>query len=455
MRDPRGFDPASVRRLGVSEIARLAFTAGVLLWHCLRMVGRKLIGSKQAIVGQELCRAFERLGSTYIKFGQIIASSPGLFPVRLSDEFRSLLDHVQPVPYEAIRQVVTTELGKPLEEIFCRFDATPIASASIAQVHLAVLPGGEEVAVKVQRPGIRRQLVRDVRVLMLMARLLERVPPIRMVQPKNVVADFARTLSDELDFLNEAQAMERFEANLRRFGRNEGIRIPAVHHSLSRPRVLTMERIRGRGFADLVERGAHDFDMADVLKRVSRAWIEAAFEHGFFHGDMHAGNLMVDNEGNVAILDFGIMGSLDTNHRMILRKGLPRIFLDDDFGDAARAFYEMDAGVDPAVLDRACAELAEVLAPILSRPLADLSFAEIFVNIVQVGDRRGVELPLGMILIAKVLLYIDRYIKQMAPDWAMLSDTDLIWFLIDVEPSTADDDVLPPELTQDAVADTA
>lgn len=452
----RGFDPDSIQHVGISEFVRLAETIGVLVWHCLRMLGRKLVGSKQPVVGQELCRAFEQLGSAYVKFGQIIASSPGLFPTEISDEFQSLLDSAEPVPYEGIRRVVMEELGQPPEKIFTRFDVLPIASASIAQVHLAELPGGVEVAVKVQRPGIRRLLERDVRVLMLFARVLERVPPIRMAQPRNVVTDFASTLSQELDFLNEAAAMERYEINLREFGRNEGIRVPVVHHDLTRARILTMERIHGRGFADLAENGDHDFDMTDIVRRASRAWVEAAFEHGFFHGDMHAGNLMIDMEGNVVLLDFGIMGYLHDEHRMTIRNGLPKIFMNDDFSEAARAFFQLADGVDPAVLDRACVELGEVLEPILSQPLSEFSFSDIFVNIIKVGDRHRMELPIGMVLIAKVLLYIDRYVKQLAPDWAMLNDMDLIWFLVEESQQTSGDDhVLAPELASVPRADVA
>lgn len=429
MKESDGFGPSSIRRIGFAEIARLTQTVTLLMWHFLRIVMRKVVRSKGDIAAEELRRAFERLGSTYIKFGQIIASSPGLFPIGISNEFKSLLDQVNPVPHADICRVITEELGSPPDQIFARFNPEPLASASIAQVHAAWLPGGEEIAVKVQRPGIQRVMERDVRVLMLFARALERIRRTRIIQPVNIVTDFASTLAEELDFSIEARSMEQFHTNLRSFPHNNRVRVPKVFHDLTRPRVLTMERIHGYTFAELVDGGDHDFDLVDVIKRVAQAWIEAAFEHGFFHGDLHAGNLMVDLQGRAVFLDFGIMGRLTNEHRHVLRKGLPRVFSHNDFSEAAHAFYSMGAEVDPTTVDRACAELGEKLKPILSRPLAEFSFADLFVSIVQVGDRHRVQLPIGMILIAKVLLYIDRYIKQMAPDWAMMNDTGLIWFL--------------------------
>ena len=431
MKRSGGFDPVSIRRIGLSEVRRLAWTLSLLSWHGLRMIVRKLARSKRPVVGEELSRAFERLGSSYVKFGQIIASSPGLFPVDVSNEFQSLLDHVKPVPYEHIRRIITEELGAPPEELFAHFDPIPIASASIAQVHVATLAPGEEITLKVQRPGIQEQLQRDVRILLLLARALERVPRLRIIQPVNIVHNFATTLEQETDFLIEARSMERFKMNLRSFGNNDGVRVPSVLHGLTRSRVLTMERIYGQSFTDIAATADRSLDLVDVLKRMARAWIEAAFQHGFFHGDLHAGNLMVDADGKVVFLDFGIMGELDAEHMKILRKGLPKVFTENDFSEAARAFYQTDIGADPESVDRACADLGEMLAPILSRPLSELRFSDIFVSMIKVGDRHGVRLPIGMILVAKVLLYIDRYLKQMAPDWAMMNDTDLIWFLMD------------------------
>lgn len=422
---------SSLDRLGVSGIRRLVETSTVLLWHGVRILVRKVCRSRRAVVGEELSAAFQRLGSTYVKFGQVVASSPGLFPVEMSRALAPLFDQVCPVPFEDVRRVVEQELGRPLEEIFSSFDPEPMASASMAQVHAATLAGGREVAVKVQRPGIRRQLDRDLRVLMALARLFERLPSVRVVQPIAVVRDFARTLGEELDFEREARSIARFETNLRAFGANDRVRVPQVVHSLTGPRVLTMERIHGRGFVELLGAEDHELDLVDLVRQLAKAWLEAAFEHGFFHGDLHAGNLMVDAEGKLTILDFGIMGELDPAHREILRNGLPKVFRDDDLSEAARAFYEMGTGGDPGAVTRACADLAAELAPVLSLRLEEISFAELFVGIIRVGARHRVQLPVGMILVTKVLLYIDRYMSQLAPDWVMLSDVDLIWFLMD------------------------
>jgi predicted unusual protein kinase regulating ubiquinone biosynthesis (AarF/ABC1/UbiB family) len=367
-----------------------------------------------------------------VKLAQLIASSPGLFPAVLADEFRSLLDMVPPIPYDQVSAVITSDLGAPPESVFARFDSEPLASASIAQVHTAQLLDGEEVVVKVQRPGIRERLEGDLRILMRIARILERTSAKgRMANPIAVVEDFAATLSDELNFVTEARSMETFERNLRAFGGNDQVRAPSVRWAFTTPRVLTMERINGYKIDDLAQLGETGWDLAGALRKGVRAWMEAALEHGFFHGDVHAGNLMLDSDGRIVFLDFGIMGSLDKQTKEIIRHGLPALLVDGDFKEVAKAIYEMGAVLNPQDLEESAKDIAEIVEPILGKPLSEISYGQILVDIVRIGTRYEVRLPRELVLVAKQMLYFERYAKLMAPDWNILNDPELIGFLFE------------------------
>jgi len=417
--------PAAVAR-------RAARTGAVLARHGTRLLRRTRHEPRGAAGANELRRAFEELGPTYVKLAQLIASSPGLFPDVLADEFRACLDEVPPVPTADVIEVITAELGDHPDALFRHFEPKPLASASIAQVHAAELLDGTDVVVKVQRPGIAPRLRDDLAILQRLARLLERTSSKgRMANPVAVVEDFATTLAQELNFVVEARSMERFASNLRAYGTNDYVRVPAVHWPLTTPRVLTMERIHGYKIDDLARLGTTGWDLGTALKRGVRAWMEGALQHGFFHGDVHAGNLMLDTDGNIVFLDFGICGSLDDATRDIIRTGLPALLIDNDFQAVAKAIYEMGAVLRPADLEQSARDIAEIVEPVLGRPLSEISYGQVLIDIVRIGTRYEVRLPRELVLVAKQMLYFERYAKLMAPDWAILNDPELIGFLFD------------------------
>ena len=412
-------------------VIRAATTAATLVRHVVPAAARRR-DARGAAIAVALRKAFGELGPTYVKLGQLVASSPGLFPDVLADEFRSLLDEVPPISAADVTAVITEELGAHPDEVFETFDWTPLASASIAQVHAATLPGGDDVVVKVQRPGIRRQIDADLRILRVLARVVERLSSTgRMANPIAVVEDFAITIREELSFVVEARSMERFADVIGRSPANKGVRVPSVRWPYTTPRVLTMERIHGYKVDDLAQLGATGWDLAGALKRGVRAWMEAALDHGFFHGDVHAGNLMLDLDGNTVFLDFGIMGRLDDKTRNIIRLGLPALLVERDFKAVATAIYEMGAVLKPADLEQSSADIAEIVGPILDKPLSEISYGQVLVDIVRIGTRYEVRLPRELVLVAKQLLYFERYAKLMAPDWSILDDPDLIGFLFE------------------------
>lgn len=429
----RGLTDEAIRGFGLREVGRAVTTAKVLTHHGLRFLPHvRKKGQRGQIASSEAKFAFASLGPTYVKLAQLVASSPGLFPQVLSDEFRSLLDEVPPFDYDQVEKVIIEELGDKPEVIFARFDRVPLASASIAQVHTAQLLDGEEVVVKIQRPGIKERVEGDLRILMRIAKILERTSTKgRMANPIAVVEDFAATLREELNFVGEARAMEAFEANLRAFGKNDGIRVPSVRWQYTTRRVLTMERIYGYKIDDLFQLNTTGWDLAGTLKKGVRAWMEAALEHGYFHGDVHAGNLMIDQEGTMVFLDFGIMGRLDDKTKEVIRHGLPALLVDGDFKEVAKAIYELGAILDPDDLDESAKDIAEIVEPLLGATLSEISYGEILVDIVRIGTRYEVRLPREMVLVAKQMLYFERYAKLMAPDWNIMNDPEIIAFLFD------------------------
>ncbi|MDP1821112.1 MAG: AarF/UbiB family protein, partial [Acidimicrobiales bacterium] len=389
----RGLSVDAINGFGLAEVGRASRTAAILARHGILVV-RRGKGDRTRRTARELKAAFAELGPTYVKLAQLIASSPGLFPEVLSDEFRSLLDEVPPIDAAAVRSVIEADLGAAPEVVFAAFDYEPLASASIAQVHVAQLHDGEEVVVKIQRPGIRSRLEGDLRILLRIARLLERMSAKgRMANPIAVVEDFAATLSEELNFVSEARSMELFAANLVAFGTNDHVRVPTVRWAFTTPRVLTMERIHGYKIDDLASLDTQGWDLAGALKRAVRAWMEAALEHGVFHGDVHAGNLMLDTKGDVVFLDFGIVGRLDDKTREIIRHGLPALLVEGDFTEVAKAIYEMGAVLNPQDLEQSSRDIAEIVEPILGKPLSEISYGQVLVDIVRIGTRYEVRLP--------------------------------------------------------------
>jgi predicted unusual protein kinase regulating ubiquinone biosynthesis (AarF/ABC1/UbiB family) len=229
--------------------------------------------------------------------------------------------------------------------------------------------------------------------------------------------------------------MERFAGGLDRFGNNVEVRVPAVHWPLTTPRLLTMERIHGYKIDDLARLRPTGWDLAEALKAGVRGWMEAALVHGFFHGDVHAGNLMLDTDGHIVFLDFGICGELDDATRRVISEGLPALLVDRDFRRVASAIYDLGAILGPADLEQSSRDIAELVTPILERPLSEISYGEVLVDIVKIGTRYDVRLPRELVLVAKQLLYFERYAKLIAPDWTILDDPELIAFLFSSPPA--------------------
>jgi predicted unusual protein kinase regulating ubiquinone biosynthesis (AarF/ABC1/UbiB family) len=377
-----------------------------------------------------LRRSFAELGPIFVKFGQVVASSPGLFPGTVSDELRKLLDEVPPERPGTARRIIERSLGAPVDELFSRFVDEPVASASVAQVHEAWLHDGTHVAVKVRRPRLRQRAKRDLRLLRVGALALERTGIGRIVNPVAIVDDFASTLAEELDLTKYAAFMADFAANLRTYGTNDSIVVPVPVEGMVSPHVLVMSYVDGVSVDDAGALRAAGHDLEELLRRGVRAWMESAFEHGLFHGDVHAGNLLVTPDGQVALLDFGIMGRLDDRTRKVLRAALPALLIEGDYRRVVHAFFELGAATRPVDVESAAADVESLVGPMLRRGIADIAFGEVLGHILEVAGRYHVRLPRELVLVVKQLLYFERYATELAPDYPILGDRRILEHLL-------------------------
>ena len=420
------------------EVARLdrvplpveAARIGVTGWQLTRTGARVVSnlrgrGSLQEKIVRQIPQAFADLGPTYVKFGQIIASSPGAFGEQLSREFRSLLDRVPPANTKEVHKLFKEELGGDPADLFASFDEEPFASASIAQVHYATLHSGEEVVVKIQRPGIRRRVAADLQILKRFAQAVELAKVGRRLSAQDVVADFSDNLAEELSFRLEAQSMEAWVAHLQSSPLGKNIRVPQVYWDLTSERVLTMERVQGIRIDDVAAIRKAGFDGTELVKALLFSLFEGGLRHGLFHGDLHAGNLYVDDKGRIVFFDFGIMGRIDPRTRWLLRELVHALLVKKDHAAAGKIVVLMGAVGTMRPEAEAAKDLEKFATPLTMSTLGDLSYADIGKQLSTLADAYDVKLPRELVLIGKQFLYVERYMKLLAPSWQMMSDPQL------------------------------
>jgi ubiquinone biosynthesis protein len=408
------------------EAARVVATG----WQVTRSAARVVTklpgkGPWQQKVIKQLPQAFADLGPTYVKFGQIIASSPGAFGESLSREFRGLLDRVPPADSGQVHRLFVDELGGDPSELFAKWDETPFASASIAQVHYATLHSGEEVVVKIQRPGIRRRVAADLQILKRFAQAVELAKMGRRLSAQDVVADFSANLAEELNFRLEAQSMEAWVSHLHVSPLGKNIRVPNVYWEFTSDRVLTMERIQGVRIDDVAAIRKAGFDGTELVKALLFSLFEGGLRHGLFHGDLHAGNLYVDEQGRIVFFDFGIMGRIDPRTRWLLRELVHALLVKKDHAAAGKIVVLMGAVGTMKPEAEAAKDLEKFATPLTVTSLGDMSYADIGRQLSTLADAYDVKLPRELVLIGKQFLYVERYMKLLAPKWQMMSDPQL------------------------------
>ncbi len=383
----------------------------------------------------------EDLGPTFIKFGQIVASSSGMFPERYSVEFQKCLDRVRPFPFARVREILREELGAEKAGQLVDIDPEPLASASIAQVHTAELGDGTRVVIKVQRPGIEGRVAADMRILRAAAVVLTKLSrDAQLVNPVGIVEDFAETLREELDFNKEAANQDRFNQIMAELGHKE-IRAPVPQWAMTTRRVLVMERFFGIrvDFADEIL--ARGIDAEDALVRGLRAWFQCVVFYGFFHGDVHAGNLMLLDNGDLGFLDFGIVGRFDDRQRYLVTDYM-MAFAGGNFRKLAEVIVEMGGMPEGDVdMDAFVEDLEEAYGPLLKKSFAEINYAEMLPVIQRVASKNRMFMPKEFVLITKQMLYFDRYAKLLAPELNVFTDPRLLMsFMADIAKARSEHD---------------
>ena len=369
----------------------------------------------RADLSRRLRRSIERLGPTYIKLAQIISSGEGLFPEELVNEFKKCRDQVPAQPFDVVRATVEEDFGARLEDIFASFDETPLAAASIAQVHAAVLLTGEPVVVKVQRTTVALLVNKDIRVMAWLAPfLVGRLPFASLANPPALVELFAETISEELDFRLEAQNMLDVAASFVAL-KQRGYIVPRPHPTLVTRRVLVMERLSGFNFDDVDSMRDAGVDTHEVVRTGMIGFMEGAIIEGIFHGDLHGGNLFVLPDGKVALLDFGITGRMDERQRRAFLRLMLGATVNDVHMQIA-ALCELGALPLDTDIDAVIADLG-LGAPTIDPTTADPDeMIQEVQKIVKMLLGYGARMPKELMLYVKNLVFLDGAIARLAPD---------------------------------------
>ena len=363
--------------------------------------------------GQRLREALEELGPVFVKFGQVVSTRPDLIPADIAVELTRLQDDVLPFPGDEAREVIERALDAPLSEHFASFDIQPLASASVAQVHGATLQDSTEVVVKVLRPGIEKVIEQDLQLLYQLARLAQRHwPNARRLRPLEVVDDYDKTIHDELDMMREGANASQLRSN---FLDSDMIYVPQIYWDHSCREVLVMERVEGIPIRDIDAIRAAGIDLRKLAHNGVEIFFTQAFRDGFFHADMHPGNIFVSPQGQYRAVDFGIMGTLAEADKRYLAENL-LAFFNRDYRAVAMA--HLRAGWVPATTrpEEFEAAVRTVCEPIFARPISEISFGHLVIRLFQVARRFDMPVQPQLVLLQKTLLNIEGLGRQLYPE---------------------------------------
>jgi ubiquinone biosynthesis protein len=401
-----------VLRFGLDEVALSAFRQRwVRALVRLVTLGRRLDAPR----GERLRQGLERLGPIFVKFGQVLSTRRDLIPLDVADELAKLQDRVPPFPAAQSRALVERAFGKRIDALFASFETEPVASASIAQVHFAVLQDGREVAVKVLRPGMLQVIDQDLTLLHTLARWVERLSTeAKRLRPCDVVAEFDGYLHDELDLVREA-------ANAAQLRRNMGglILVPEMVWDLCTPGVIVMERMHGVPINQIERLRSAGVDIKKLARDGVTIFFTQVFRDGFFHADMHPGNIQVSLDprtfGRYIALDFGIIGSLTESDKEYLAYNFIAFF-QRDYKRVAELHIEAGWVPPDTRVDALEGAVRAVCEPQTDRPLKDISFGQVLLRLFQASRRFNVQIQPQLVLLQKTLLNIEGLGRQLDPD---------------------------------------
>lgn len=387
-------------------------------------VGLQLISRNRRNRLEKLSRAervrmaFEELGPTYIKFGQVLSTRPDLVPVDFTRELSKLQDEVPSFAFNEVSKIIETELGSPPEELFDFIDEIPFASASIGQVHRAGLEDGETVAVKVQRPGIKKIIEVDLEIMLHLATLMERnIKEMALYRPVKIVEEFARTLEKEIDYTIEAASMERID---RHFLDDPNIYIPKVYRDTTTERVLTMELVDGIKVSEIERLEEAGLDRKIITARGADFYLKQIFNYGFFHADPHPGNIFILPDNVICLLDFGMTGSVDRKTR-------------EDFVDlidsvvhrhesrATQVLLKLTSWDDEPDIRMLEKDVADFMGQHLYKPLEDIEIGKLLNHLLEVASRYRLMIPPDIFFMMKVLTTMEGVALALDPNFDMIA----------------------------------
>lgn len=408
-------------RYGLEDLVTHIIESGRYKW--LRRIIPKTTRKKAELYTrwEKLRLVCEELGPSFVKFGQILSNRPDLLPIELVKEFEKLQDNVPPVAPDVARSVVESELNKSVEVLFASFEPEPFASASIAQVHKAVLKSGEKVAIKVQRPGIQEIIVEDIRVMYTLAAIFERrIPSLKAFDPQGLVAHFEESILKELDFIHESINLQRFYANVQADKHDVGVKCPRVHQEFTTKKVLTLEFVNGTkvsNYDKLLEVG---HDRKKIAEKLATSYIKQIFEYGFFHADLHPGNILVMASGDICLLDFGLMGSIMPKDIDMFGKLFTAV-KDKDVKGIIRAFQQMSGEFvvkDMRKLEYAINEFVHNYS-VTSVHANEMS--HVLLELRDIIIEHGLSFPSHFFLLARSMVTVEGVIHNLDPELDLMS----------------------------------
>jgi ubiquinone biosynthesis protein len=363
--------------------------------------------------GERLRLALEALGPIFVKFGQMLSTRRDLLPQDIADELAKLQDRVPPFPSDVALKTLEMIYGKPVNEVFLVFDAEPVASASIAQVHLAVLHDGTEVAVKVLRPGIAPVISHDIALMETGAWLVEALwPDGKRLKPREVVSEFARHLGDELDLMREASNCSQLRRN---FLDSPLLLVPEVYWDYCYSGVMVMQRVKGVPISRVAELRAQGIDIPRLARVGVEIFFTQVFRDGYFHADMHPGNIFVGSDGRYIAVDFGIMGTLTDEDKNYLAQNFLGFFR-RDYKRVAEAHIEAGWAPRNTRVDDFETAIRAVCEPIFDKPLKEISFSRVLLRLFQTSREFNVEIQPQLVMLQKTLLNIEGLGRDLDPD---------------------------------------
>ena len=373
--------------------------------------------SAGATRGERLRLALEELGPIFVKFGQAVSTRRDLLPVDIADELAKLQDRVPPFASAVAVATIEQAFGRPLKDIFATFEAAPLAAASIAQVHAATLKSGEEVVVKILRPGMHEVIERDLEVLGTLAALADEYwEDARRLRPTELVSEYRKTILDELDLMREAGNAAQLKRN---FAGSTLLYVPAVYWDYCRGNVMVMERIHGIIVSRMDELRARGTNIAKLAENGVEIFFTQVFRHNFFHADMHPGNIFVQTDDpqnpRYAAVDFGIVGTLQPRDQHYLAENF-LAFFDRDYGRVAALHIESGWVPRSARVDELESAVRTVCEPIFNKPLAEISFAQVLLRLFEVARRFDMQVQPQLVLLQKTLLNIEGLGRQLYPE---------------------------------------